>query len=192
MSDGKAKTARLSLRSLLKSDLERYWHYYGRPGTTPRTWNLWRNFLIPRCAPVALYRLAHSAHRRGLRPIAKLITWLNFYLYGCEFLSECEIGPHFFMPHSQGSVIGALKIGSYAVIYHQVTIGAKSIDPGNGERPVIGDRCFIASGAKIVGVLTLGDDVTVGANAVVTKSAGSQVALMGIPATEKPKALPQD
>ena len=182
-------TPRHSLLALLKSDLERYFHYYGQPGRQVRGWQVWRNFLNPRCAPVALYRLAHSLQRRGLSPLAKLLTWWNFFLYGAEISSHCEIGPAFFMPHCSGTVIGANRIGSHAVIYHNVTLGAKSIDPAHGERPVVGDRCFLASGAKIIGAIELGDDVTVGANAVVTKSAGSGVVLTGIPATAKPVAL---
>ena len=179
-------SAHPGLLTLLKSDLERYFHYYGSPGRAVRGWQVWRNFLNPRIAPVTLYRLAHSCQRSGLSPLAKLLTWWNFFLYGVEISSHCVIGPHFFMPHCSGTVIGANRIGSHAVIYHNVTLGAKAIDPAHGERPVVGDRCFLASGAKIIGAIELGDDVVVGANAVVTKSAGSNVRLTGIPAIEKP------
>ncbi|WP_162935696.1 serine O-acetyltransferase [Tsuneonella amylolytica] len=178
-----------SLGSLLASDLERYYYYYGQAGRPVRRRDLWRNLLIPRCAPVGWYRLAHAAHRNGRTGIAKLLTWLNFYLYGVEISSACEIGPHFFMPHASGTVIGANRIGAYAVIYHQVTLGAKEVEPAHDQRPVVGDRTFIASGARIIGPIVLGDDVAVGANAVVTKSCGNAVTLVGIPAQERPRAL---
>jgi serine O-acetyltransferase len=178
----------VSLMALLKSDLERYYHYYGRPGRRVRGWQVWRNFLNPRCAPVALYRLARSCQKNGLSPVAKLLTWWNFFLFGVEISSNCDIGPYFFMPHCSGTVIGANRIGSYAVIYHNVTLGAKAVEPAHDERPVVGDHCFIASGAKIIGAIALGDDVTVGANAVVTRSSGSSVVLTGIPASERAKA----
>lgn len=173
---------RRSLGTLLASDLERYYFYYGQATRPVRRRDLWRNFLIPRCAPVGWYRLAHAAHRSGRTGIAKLLTWLNFYLYGVEISSACEIGPHFFMPHASGTVIGAKRIGAYAVIYHQVTLGAKEVEPAHDQRPVVGNRAFIASGARIIGAITLGDDVVVGANAVVTKSFGDKVTLVGIPA----------
>lgn len=176
-----------TLGSLLRSDLERYFHYYGQPGRTVRTVDLWRSFLNPRCLPVSLYRLAHAAENRRLRPLAKLLTWLNFYLHGLEVWSGCVIGSHFFMPHVQGSVIGASTIGDYAVIYHQVTLGAKEIDTTNSLRPIIGDRAFIASGAKIIGSLEIGDDCVVGANAVVTKSCPAGMVLVGVPAIAKPR-----
>lgn len=179
----------MPLGSLLASDLERYFHYYGQPGRKVRRRDLWRNFANPRCAPVAFYRLAHASHRRGWRGLAKFITWLNFYLHGVEISSACEIGPHFFMPHVSGTVIGADRIGAYAVIYHQVTLGAKEIDPAHDRRPVVGDRAFIASGAKVIGPIVLGDDCVVGANAVVTRSCGDAMTLTGIPATAKMRQI---
>lgn len=54
----------------------------------------------------------------------------------------------------------------------------------NNGLPVIGDRASIGNGAKIIGGITLGDDVTVGAGAVVTKSFGSGVTVVGVPARE--------
>lgn len=182
----------LSLGELLASDLERYFFYYGQPNRHVRKRDLWRNFLNPRCLPVALYRLSHAAHRHGNGAIAKLLTWFNFYVHGLEISSACEIGPHFFMPHVAGTVIGANRIGAYAVIYHQVTLGAKEIESAHKQRPTVGDRAFIASGAKIIGPIALGNDVVVGANAVVTRSCGDAVTLTGIPAIAKPRALSGD
>lgn len=50
-------------------------------------------------------------------------------------------------------------------------------------RPItIGDNCWIGSDATIVGGVTLGDNVVVGAGAVVTKSFGDNVVIAGNPA----------
>ena len=54
----------------------------------------------------------------------------------------------------------------------------------NNGVPVIGDRASIGNGATIIGGVTLGDDVTVGSGAVVTKSFGSGVTVVGVPARE--------
>jgi serine O-acetyltransferase len=86
-------------------------------------------------------------------------------------------------------VIGAQSIGHHAVIYQQVTIGAKSVQHDHVGRPRIGNHVFIASGARVIGDIELGDNCTVGANAVVTRSAGSNLVLTGIPATSRPTRI---
>jgi serine O-acetyltransferase len=43
---------------------------------------------------------------------------------------RCEIGLGLYLPHTIGTVIGAIRVGNNAVIYHQVTIGAKEMDIG--------------------------------------------------------------
>lgn len=49
--------------------------------------------------------------------------------------------------------------------------------------PVIGDNCFICTGAKILGAVHLGNNVVVGANAVVVKSfLDDNVTIAGVPA----------
>ena len=56
-----------------------------------------------------------------------------------------------------------------------------SIGDYNGV-PRLGDNVYIGPGAKIYGPVTLGDNVAVGANAVVNKSFGSNVTIGGVPA----------
>ncbi len=56
-----------------------------------------------------------------------------------------------------------------------------SIGDYNGV-PRLGNNVYIGPGAKIYGPVTLGDNVAVGANAVVNKSFGSNVTLGGVPA----------
>jgi len=48
--------------------------------------------------------------------------------------------------------------------------------------PRLGDNVYIGPGAKIFGRVVLGDNVAVGANAVVNRSFGSNVTLAGVPA----------
>ena len=70
------------------------------------------------------------------------------------------------------------QIGEDCVIFHQVTLGVngrKSLDQG----PILGDRVSVGAGAKIIGPVTIGDDVTIGANAVVTKDVPSGMTVVG-------------
>ncbi|MCY1462204.1 Serine acetyltransferase [compost metagenome] len=48
--------------------------------------------------------------------------------------------------------------------------------------PIIGDDCYIASGAKILGPITIGNNVVIGANAVVLKDIPDGCIVVGIPA----------
>lgn len=176
----------MGLIELLKSDLERHYFYTGRAGRQPRIHHLWRNFLVPRCAPVGLYRLSRWLHEKRLSPLAKILTWINFFLFGIEIAANCRIGSHFYMPHASGTVIGAMAIGHHAVIYHQVTLGAKEIMFSYEGRPVVGDHVFIASGARVIGAIEIGDGCVIAANAVVNRSAPANSLLAGVPATASP------
>ena len=70
------------------------------------------------------------------------------------------------MPHPQGIVIGAdVGIGPRAWIFQNVTIGGA---PGKYGMPKIGADVRIYAGAVLVGPVTIGDHVLIGANAVVT------------------------
>ena len=56
------------------------------------------------------------------------------------------------------------KIGASCRIYQNVTIGEIG-----GKAPKIGDRCLIGAGATIIGDITIGNDVKIGAGAVVSQ-----------------------
>ena len=57
-------------------------------------------------------------------------------------------------------------VGKNCRILEGVNIGAKN---GSQNAAVIGNNCYIGSGAKIIGEITIADDVAIGAGAVVTK-----------------------
>lgn len=145
---------------------------------------LWFGMLSPRFAPVLLCRLAHCFYRLKLGPIAKAISLLNFFLFGIEIAVRCPIGKGLFLPHTQGTVIGAYAIGEDATIFQGVTLGAREIDFSYQEssRPTLGNGVTIGSGAKVLGGLTLGSGSRIGANAVVLESVPANVVAAGVPA----------
>ncbi len=61
----------------------------------------------------------------------------------------------------------AAKVGAYCRIHEGVTIGATN---GSDKSATIGERVFLASGAKVIGEVSIASDVAIAANAVVTKS----------------------
>ena len=145
---------------------------------------LWLGMLSPRFVPVLLCRLAHCFYRLKLGPVAKLVSLLNFFLFGIEIAVRCPIGRGLFFPHTQGTVIGAYSIGENATIFQGVTLGARELDFSYQEssRPTVGDDVTIGSGAKVLGGLTLGTGSRIGANAVVLESVSANVVAAGIPA----------
>lgn len=72
------------------------------------------------------------------------------------------------------------KIGSNCRINVDTVIGAAFAT--SDKCPTIGNNCFIAPGAKIIGEITIGDDCIIGANAVVTKDVPNNVTVGGVPA----------
>ena len=158
----------LSLTELLLSDLQRYYFYNGMENRHPRKRELYKCFLIPRCMLAGWYRVSRELDTRGWTGSAKIITWMCFFLFGSEINSKTSIGSHLYFPHSNGIVIGAISIGSHAVIYHHVTIGASRVEPEMKNRPEIGDNVVIGSGAKILGKVFIPSNSLVKANMVVT------------------------
>lgn len=142
------------------------------------------SMLSPRFAPVLLYRLAYACQRLRLSPLAKVFSLLNFMLFGIEIAVACHIGPGLFFPHTQGTVIGAYRIGSNAVIYQGVTVGARDLDFTFDEhhRPILGDDVMLGAGAKVLGGIHLGNGVTVAANAVLLMSVPDHSVVGGVPA----------
>lgn len=145
---------------------------------------LWFGLLSPRFVPVLLCRLAHCLYRLKLGALAKLVSLLNFFLFGIEIAVRCPIGKGLFLPHTQGTVMGAWSIGENVTIFQGVTLGAREVDFSYSEqsRPVVGDGVTIGSGAKVLGGLHIGDGARIGANSVVLNSIPSNTLAVGAPA----------
>lgn len=90
-------------------------------------------------------------------------------------------GPGLSIAHAGTVVVNAnAKIGSNCRIHVCVNIGA-DINDGS-KAPSIGDNCYIGPGVKAYGDIKIGDNVGMGANAVVNKSFGSNLTIAGVPA----------
>lgn len=83
--------------------------------------------------------------------------------------------------HSGSIIVNAkAKIGKNCVLHGENCIGNNGV---SDDAPVIGDNCDIGVGAKIIGGIKLGNNICIGANAVVTKSFEIDgVVLAGVPA----------
>jgi serine O-acetyltransferase len=91
-----------------------------------------------------------------------------------------SIGPGLLIKHGFGSVIDAVRIGKNCLIFQEVIIGQKDMDQTG--KPVIGNSVHIGLGAKILGPITVGDNVDIGANSVVIRDVHPNSVVAGIPA----------
>lgn len=88
-----------------------------------------------------------------------------------------DIGGGFLIQHGFSTIITAKKIGKNVKIFQQVTIGY------NGDNlPTLGDDVEVCCGAKVIGGVHVGNNVTIGAQALVVKDVEDNVVVGGVPA----------
>ena len=116
------------------------------------------------------YRIAHFLWNLKLKLIARIYSnWIRAAT-GVEIHPAAKIGRRFFIDHGMGVVIGATAVvGDDVMIYHDVTLGARTNDAGK-RHPTVGNNVVIGSGARVLGDIQIGDGVRINANLVVTKS----------------------
>lgn len=103
-------------------------------------------------------------------------------VYGIELPYSAKLGRRVVFEH-QGAVVihGSAEIGDDCIIRQGVTIGNRNIETPF-EAPKLGNRVNIGAGATILGDLEIGDDATIGANAVVLEDVASASLVVGVPA----------
>jgi serine O-acetyltransferase len=102
--------------------------------------------------------------------------------YGISIPHTTQIGPGLFIGHFGGVVVNALAvIGRNCNLSHGVTIGQKNRGKFKG-CPNIGDFVYIGPGAAIIGSVSIGSNVAIGANAVVVHDVGESEVVVGNPA----------
>lgn len=106
-----------------------------------------------------------------LKLLLKIYWFFISQIKGFQVSLDCEIADNCVFPHGLNGIFisAGAKIGSNAVIFHQVTIGSKTLKDSKGfGAPVIGQNVYIGCGAKIIGNVRIGNNVRIGANCVVT------------------------
>lgn len=94
----------------------------------------------------------------------------------CFYNYTANVGHSLFIQHGFATVIYAKSVGHHFFVNQQVTIGW-----GEKGNPHIGNYVQVRAGAKVIGNISIGDDVIIGANAVVTKSIPPHSVVVGIP-----------
>ena len=142
----------------------------------------------PTVHAVWAYRIAHAAWNKSdkLKLSARVFSQVMRGITGVEIHPGAKLGRRLFIDHGMGVVIGeTAEVGEDVVIFHGTTLGGTSTEPGK-RHPTIGNRVMIGSGAKVLGPIHVGDDVQIGANAVVVKDVPNCNTAVGIPAKNRP------
>ena len=127
------------------------------------------------------YRISHFLYKHKRYFLARLISQIGKFFTGIEIHPGAKIGRRLFIDHGTGIVIGeTATVGNDCTIYHGVTLGGTGKDR-NKRHPDIGDNVMIGCGAKILGPIKIGNNVKIGANAVVTKNVEDNSTVVGIP-----------
>lgn len=98
-----------------------------------------------------------------------------------------DIDEGFTICHGHGTVVAVHKAGKRFTVHQCVTVG-KNVKPGRTiHNPTIGDDVTIYANAVVAGGITIGDNVDIGAGAVVMKDVPSDSVVIGNPCIIKPK-----
>lgn len=127
------------------------------------------------------HRIAHALFKKNLRFLARCVSQVSRFFTGIEIHPGAKIGHRFFIDHGMGIVIGeTCEIGNDVTIYQGVTLGGTGKEEGK-RHPTINDGVLVASGAKILGSITIGENSKVGAGSVVLKDVPANSTVVGIP-----------
>jgi serine O-acetyltransferase len=140
--------------------------------------------LNPRVAAVVRFRVGQALVARRLTPLAMFLRARSLRHSGAELHPGATIGPGLCLVHSSGVVVGgSVVIGRNCRLHQGVTLGSAGIGAtGVWGEPVIGDDVTIGAHAVIVGPVRIGDRAVVAANAVVTKDVPDDGVVGGVPA----------
>lgn len=132
------------------------------------------------------YTVKPALIRKPLSLLYKIAYKFVQIVTGIDLPCEVEIGRNFIIDHFGGIIVsGYTKFGDNCRLRHDVCIGLRHTD--EPVAPVIGNNVDIGAGAKILGPITIGDNVLIGANAVVITDVPANSIAVGVPAKIKPR-----
>lgn len=160
---------------MIKQDLQRY---NTKKKRLLIAWLSGHTFFV-----VLNYRISNWLYRHHIKLLPEMIKFRTMKRYCCEISPYATIGPGLFLPHSIGIVIGHEVIaGANLEIFQNVTIGSNRKKRNNRMMPIIGNNVSIGTGAVVVGAITIGDNVIIGANSYIDKDVPGNVLIAGNPA----------
>ncbi|WP_455661622.1 serine O-acetyltransferase [Pradoshia sp.] len=127
------------------------------------------------------HRMAHALYKKKLFFLARSVSQISRFFTGIEIHPGATIGRRFFIDHGMGIVIGeTCEIGDNVSVFQGVTLGGTGKEKGK-RHPTIKDNVLIATGAKVLGSITVGENSKIGAGSVVLKEVPANSTVVGIP-----------
>jgi len=131
---------------------------------------------------ITAYRLMNPSHKFGVPILPRFVMTIMKVITGIEIHPAAEIGESFFIDHGMGTVVGeTAKIGNNCVLFHNVTLG------GTGKHkkkrhPTLGNKVLVGAGATLLGPITIGHNVLVGAETfVIMHNIPNNCTVVGVP-----------
>ena len=128
-----------------------------------------------------LHRVANYLFRKGVPGLPRAISMFARFLTGIEIHQGASVGHGFFIDHGMGVVIGeTTEIGDNVTLFQGVTLGGTGKERGK-RHPTIKDNVVIATGASVLGAITVGENARDGAGAVVLQDVPPNCTVVGVP-----------
>jgi serine O-acetyltransferase len=160
------------------------WHedVYCVFGRDPAAHSVWEILLTySGVHAVLMHRINHRLWKANWKLTARILAAFAKMFTNVEIHPGATIGRRLFIDHALGVVIGeTTEIGNDVTLYHGVTLGGTTWNKEK-RHPTLGNNVLVGSGAKILGAITLGSNVRVGANSVVVKDVPPCCTVVGIP-----------
>ncbi len=104
---------------------------------------------------------------------------------GCEVYPQALIGNGLYIPHCVGIVVGnTTEIGDNCVLFPNVVFGAayhpNTENPQGRRHPKVGNNCVFGANSSIIGKITIGNNVSIGAGSVITKDVPDNAIVVGV------------
>jgi serine O-acetyltransferase len=135
------------------------------------------------------YQVRPVMARKVFSLIYHVLFKLAQIVTGIEMPCEVDVGRNFVIDHFGGIIIsGYAKFGDNCRIRNGVVIGLRRVEDKTA--PIIGSNVDIGVGAKILGPIRIGNNVFIGANAVVLCDVPDNSIAVGVPAVVRPRSSP--
>ncbi|TFF87989.1 MAG: serine O-acetyltransferase [Promethearchaeota archaeon] len=135
----------------------------------------------PGIKAVLIYRIAHFFWSIGMPFVPRYLSEISREITGIEIHPGAKIGSEFFIDHGGGVVIGeTAEIGNNVTIYQGVVLGGTTTKQIK-RHPTLGNNIVVGTGAKLLGPITIGNNVKIGANSVVIKDIPANSVVVGVP-----------